>query len=136
MHVPNGGIEMKNEGQEQTKAIAEIKKEVQLSQWQRQIEERQVSGLGVAQWCERQGISKTTYYYRLRKVWEHLCQLANPTVTEVVEAQEECRIVPIHTANQAAASRIEIKHRELSITFMGEASPDALKAIVEALRSC
>ena len=43
------------------------------------------------------------------------------------------RIVPIHTENQAAASRIEIKHRELKITFMGEASPDALKAIVEAL---
>ena len=80
---------MKNEGQEQTKAIAEIKKEVQLSQWQRQIEERQVAGLDVAQWCERQGISKTTYYYRLRKVREHLCQLANTTVTEAVGAQEE-----------------------------------------------
>ena len=48
LHVPNGGIEMKNEGQEQTKAIAEIKKEVQLSRWQRQIEERQVAGLDVA----------------------------------------------------------------------------------------
>ena len=127
---------MKNEGQEQTKAIAEIKKEVQLSQWQRQIEERQTAGLNVAQWCERQGISKTTYYYRLRKVREHLCRFTNPTVTEVVEAQEERRIVPIHTANQAAASRIEIKHRELSITVTREASPDALKAIVEALQSC
>lgn len=127
---------MKNEGQEKTKAIAEIKKEVQLSQWQRQIEERQTAGLDVAQWCERQGISKTTYYYRLRKVREHLCQLANPTVTEPMGAQEERRIVPIHTANQAAASRIEIKHRELSITVTRKASPDALKAIVEALRSC
>ena len=127
---------MKNEGQEQTKAIAEIKKEVQLAQWQRQVEERRAAGLNVAQWCERQGISKTTYYYRLRKVREHLCQLANPTVTEPMGAQEERGIVPIHTTNQAAASGIEIKHRELSITFMSEASPDALKAIVEALRSC
>lgn len=109
---------------------------MQLSQWQRQIEERQVAGLDVAQWCERQGISKTTYYYRLRKVREYLCSLAESTTAKPVKAQEECRIVPIYTANQAAASRIEIKHRELSITFMGEASPDALKAIVEALRSC
>lgn len=51
-------------------------------------------------------------------------------------ALEERRIVPIHTANQAAASRIEIKHRELSITVTREASPDALKAIVEVSQSC
>lgn len=56
-----------------------------------------------------------------------------PSGAESVEAQEECWIVPIHMANQAAASRIEIKHRELNITFMGEASPDALKAVAEAL---
>ena len=103
-----------------------MKHEVQLSRWQRQMEERQVSGLDIAQWCEGQGIRKPTYYYRLRKVREHLCQLATPAVTEPMGAQEECRIVPIHTANQAAASRIEIKHRELSITYTGGSSKSPL----------
>lgn len=50
---------MKNEEQEKTPAIAEIKERVQFAEWQRQIEERQSEGLGVAAWCEQQGISKS-----------------------------------------------------------------------------
>lgn len=49
---------MKNERQEQTQAIAEIKERVQLTEWQRQIEERQTEGLGVeASFKKNSGIS-------------------------------------------------------------------------------
>ena len=65
---------MKNEKQEKTQAIAEIKERVQFAEWQRRIEERQSEGLGVAEWCERQGISKGAYYYRLRKIREYPVQ--------------------------------------------------------------
>ena len=40
--------------QESTQAIAKIKERVQLTERERQIEERQSEGLGVAEWCERQ----------------------------------------------------------------------------------
>ncbi len=45
-----------------------------IAEWQRQIGERAVSGLTVEEWCAKQGISKNTYYYRMKKVKEYLAQ--------------------------------------------------------------
>ena len=47
-----------------TRAITEIKEQVQLDRWQKQIEERQATGLSIDAFCGQQGISKSTYYYR------------------------------------------------------------------------
>lgn len=128
---------MNAERQGQTKAIAEIKERVQLTEWQRQIEERQAEGIGVTEWCERQGISKNTYYYRLRRIREYLCQLTEQLPAEKSYTKEERRIVPINmSVREALESRIEIKVGELSICFTGEISPEALRVTVEALRSC
>ena len=66
----------KKEQTSATKAIAEIKEQVQLDRWKKDIENRQAASLSIAAYCEQQGISKTTYYYRLRKVREHLCRSA------------------------------------------------------------
>ena len=120
-------------GYEKTQTIAEIKEQVQLAEWQRQIQARQEQGLTVDEWCSSLGISQTTYYYRLRKVREHLCQ-----ATEMLpKSANEHQIIPIQTvATEIPKSQIEIKLGELSVSFTGEASPDALKAVIEALRSC
>ena len=80
-------------GYEKTQTIAEIKEQVQLAEWQRQIQARQEQGLTVDEWCSSLGISQTTYYYRLRKVREHLCQ-----ATEMLpKSANEHQIIPIQT---------------------------------------
>lgn len=45
---------------ETSQAIAEVKQEVQLAEWQRQIQERQESRMTVDEWCLKLGISKGT----------------------------------------------------------------------------
>lgn len=133
---------MKNEEQEKTQAIAEIKERIQFAEWQRQIEERQSKGLGVVAWCEQQGISKSAYYYRLRRVRAHLCQKIGVLPESVPgenteEAVAENRIVPIRkTVQMPIENRIEIISGDLRISFVGETTPSALKAVIEALRSC
>lgn len=52
-------------------AITTVKKELRLQEWAAQIEAQQQSGLTVRSWCEQNGISAKTYYYRLRKVREN-----------------------------------------------------------------
>lgn len=127
---------MKNKEQEKTPAIAEIKERVQFAEWQRQIEERQSEGLGVAAWCEQQGISKSTYYYRLRKVREHICRVAGSLSEAPPESSMEQQIVPIRmAANTVTEKRIEIVSGDLRISFTGETDISSLKAVVEALRS-
>ena len=58
---------------ETSQAVAVVKREVQLAEWQRQIQERQEQGLTVDEWCENLEISKGEYYHRFRKVREYMC---------------------------------------------------------------
>lgn len=50
-----------------TEAITTVKEEARLSEWQKQIEERQSSGLSMKAWCKERGMSQSAYYHRLRK---------------------------------------------------------------------
>lgn len=59
---------------ESNQAIVAVRREVQLSEWQRQVQERQEQGIPVDAWCASLGISKGAYYHRLRKVREYMCQ--------------------------------------------------------------
>jgi len=59
---------------ESSQAIVAVRREVQLSEWQRQAQERQEQGIPVDAWCASLGISKGAYYHRLRKVRAYMCQ--------------------------------------------------------------
>ena len=50
--------------------LQEVKHQMNLREWSEQIKAREESGLNVTKWCTEQGISKTSYYYRLNKVQE------------------------------------------------------------------
>ncbi len=126
-----------NTATQTTRTITEIKARVQLEGWQKQIEERQVAGLRIAAFCEQQGISKTTYYYRLRKVREHLCRSAGVLPELPSGSSSEQSVVPIRMVTEKSpASRVEIVSGDLRISFEGESNPASLKAVIEALRSC
>lgn len=127
----------KTEQNPATKAIAEIKEQVQLDRWQKDLEDRQAAGLSIAAFCERHGISKTTYYYRLRRVREYLCYASGILPEKPSESSNGQQIVPIRMAAKAATeNRIEIVKGDLRISFAGETDPTALKTVIEALRSC
>lgn len=59
---------------ETSQAIVAVKREVQLAEWQRQIQARQEQGVTVDEWCMSMGISKGAYYHRQRKVREYICR--------------------------------------------------------------
>ena len=50
---------------ESSQAIVAVKREVQLSEWQRQVQARQEQGIPVDEWCASLGISTSTS--RMRK---------------------------------------------------------------------
>lgn len=43
-------------------------------QWKQFILERQASGLTVDEWCERHGLSRSTYFVWLRRIRKEACQ--------------------------------------------------------------
>lgn len=182
---------MQNESQEKNYVITAVKEQVKIAEWQRQIEEKELSGISTEEWCKLQGIGKSTYYYRLRRVREYICSLAGPMLPMKSSAAEErndvvpiCMpmnnssgafselsdnlsdmlpnapseplqgIVPCTPNNKVVniqskgfnsspnnmdhatppESRIEIRLGELNVSFTGNISSEALRAVVEALR--
>ncbi|MBO5320182.1 MAG: hypothetical protein J6B01_10320 [Ruminococcus sp.] len=47
--------------------ISETKREIRLTEWQRQYEEYQKSGQTVQKWCSENNANIKTFYYRLKK---------------------------------------------------------------------
>ena len=119
---------------EASQAIVAVKREVQLSEWQRQIQERQKQGLTVDEWCMSMGISKGAYYHRLRKVREYMCQQmgvmkgSNPRETDQTTA-----IVPIRTVQPKEKAAIEMQLGELQIRFNESPDAEQLKVVLAAL---
>ena len=53
--------------------IIAIKTEVREQSWETMISECQQSGIPVKEWCNQNGINPSTYYSRLRKLREKVC---------------------------------------------------------------
>lgn len=119
---------------ETSQAIVAVKREVQLAEWQRQIQARQEQGLTVDEWCISMGISKGAYYHRLRKVREYMCQQmgvvegSNPS-----ETAQSTAVVPIRTAQSREKAAIEMQLGELQIRFNEKPDAEQLKVVLSAL---
>lgn len=122
---------------ETTQAIVEVKREVQLAEWQRQIQERQERGMTVDEWCASVGISKGAYYHRLRKVREYMCKSMGLVESgeKKKEASQPTAVVPIRTPQPKAKAAIEMQLGELQIRFNESPNTEQLKAVLGSLMS-
>ena len=102
--------------------IAMVRKEIQLQNWSDKELARQESGLTVTEWCRQEGISTNTYYYRLRKIRESLCEQTPVPVTEITEKAEAD-----HTA-------IRIVSGDLKVEISSNVPSEKIAAIIGALK--
>ena len=123
---------------EVSQAIEKVKQEVQLSEWAKDLEQQRQEGLGVDEWCEKAGIKRSTYYYRLRRVREHLCRVTGQMPQEHKDsAVSSQQIVPIRTVGRISSeSNGEIQCGEIRVSFSGTVTADHLRTVLEVLRSC
>ena len=105
--------------------IAAVKKEVQLQNWSGMELSRRKSGLTVAAWCEEQQISRSVYYYRLRKVREHTCTQIPVPIAEILPSRSDtCKADP----------PVIISCGDLKIEIASDAPSDMVTAIIGALK--
>ena len=102
--------------------IAIIKKDVQLCSWSEMEIARQRSGLTVAEWCEQEHISHSTYYYRLRKVRESLCEQIPVPIMEISEK------------TQTESSTIKIVSGNVSDEMTADVPTEIITAVIGALK--
>ena len=118
---------------ETSQAIAAVKREEQLSEWQRQIQERQEQGRTVDEWCISLGISKGTYYHRLRKVRKYMCQRMGVTEAGTSEERSLSAVVPIRVAQPKEKAAIEMQFGDLQIKFNESPDAEQLKVVLTTL---
>lgn len=103
--------------------IMTIKNKVRINEWNEMVKTCRSSGLTVQQWCNLNNINIKTYYYRLRKVREAICEETHDIVQ-----------IPLNTADSAAASSIKINMGNLNIELTGTVAAATLRSVIEALK--
>lgn len=105
-----------------------VKDEVKYATWAAQIEDCQNSGLSIQQWCTQNGISKKTYYYRLRRVRERTCsQIAFPigSIERPVDRMEP----------QVSVGAVRLHTGTMTVEIADGTSAQTIEAVIRAL-SC
>ena len=104
--------------------IMEIKNKVRISEWSDMIRACRGSGLTVRQWCNSNGINIKTYYYRLRKVREALCEDTHDIVQ-----------IPINSVNAVSVtSSIKINAGNLNVELPDTIPAATLRSVIEVLK--
>lgn len=106
----------------------EATKQIRLHQWQQIITERQSSGLTVAEYCKRNGLTKDKYFYWLRKCKEAMIE-SNPTVF--------AELAPAQTAGETISSQsaITLRVNGVNIDLNCGIDEDMLIAVIRAVRN-
>ena len=108
-----------------SKGLRVIKKNNNLAEWSRQVEECRGSGLSVRAWCEQAHIAVSTFNYRQKKVWDML-QQRNQFVEVSLPANEY--------RNESVAAAVHFG--EVRTDIHNGADEATLTALIQALKSC
>ena len=109
-----------------------VAKQYRLKQWAELIQEHKSSGLTVDEWCAQNGLKRSNYYYRLKKVREAML-LAEAT-REIVAISPTLAIPnnPLHEAHTTSGElKIDIGYAKIHVNDSTSAS--LLKMVLEVM---
>ena len=110
--------------------VGQVKREVILNEWSEMVRECQSSGQTVERWCSENGVNIKTYYYRLKRVRDRICE-------KISEKQD---IVPLAICmeNRKSASEnvpITIRINGAEIAVQSGTDAETLRSILRVLKS-
>jgi len=105
--------------------IARVKKEVKLAQWSEMVRQRNESGLTVTDWCKRNGIHLKTYYYRLKRVRQAVCNEIEQHDIVAIEPNERTEL---------SAEKIELSVGDVTISLPNNFNEDTLRRLLGVLK--
>lgn len=110
--------------------VGQIKREVKLNEWAKMVNECQSSGQTIDRWCSENGINKKTYYYRLKRVRDRIC--------EKISGKQD--IVPLSICNEYSKATYEnvpiiIRINSAEIVVQSGTDAETLRSILSVLKS-
>lgn len=113
-----------------------VASQVRLKHWAEQIKDCQnrPEDMDVKTWCDRNGLTKANYYYRVRKVWEaclSVCEDAGVSFVELEQPSTSVTDVNAIETNSSAGAVIKGRNG-LSIELYNTASQELIQKILGA----
>ena len=110
--------------------VGQVKREVILNEWAEMVHECQSSGQTVEGWCSENGINIKTYYYRLKRVRDRIC--------EKISGKQD--IVPVSICNEYSKAASEnvpiiIRINGAEITVQSGTDAETLRSILSVMKS-
>lgn len=114
-----------------------ITSEYRLSQWTQILQERQVSGLSIIDFCQEKGISKNTYFYWQRKLREVACTELSKNTEESVNLVPNgwVQLSSRQLQPQKLKATLDIEISGFHVTVNSDTDLELLKKICYVLRS-
>lgn len=113
--------------------INEVERGIRHENWKRMYEEYQNSGMKVKDWCEAQGISVKTFYYRLRVLRKNLL---NENETHDIVPVVACENDLLVGTSTQPDNRIHISGNGVEVELPMNVSLELMTAILQGIRSC
>lgn len=91
--------------------VQELKQQLGMQQWSAIIEDRISSGLKVDEYCEKNGLSRNSYFYWLRKIREEMAVSSSANSTEVfpVTTKQGALVELVPNRSNTKVPRIELQ---------------------------
>lgn len=109
--------------------ISQIKTDLLMREWTNMVRECRSSGLTVKEWCANNGVNIKTYYYRLKRVRNYMCD--NNTNLPV---RHDIVPVPVESMPDDDNHQIKIITSNISVELPATIQPQLLKAAIEGLK--
>ena len=111
----------------------ELKHEAKRQEWATRMQDCRSSGLTVRAWCERQGITSSTYYRWERELLDEVETAPPPSVPAVTFAELPApKRASCSVTERSAALRIG----DVSLDVYPSCDAEQLKMLVELMRPC
>ena len=114
--------------------ISQIKRDLLIREWTDMVRECRSSGYTVKEWCKNNGICIKTYYYRLKRVRDFVCdsKLENNIDSNILPVRHD--IVPIEAIPHNEVDQIKLTSSDISVELPLTVSPQLLKVAIEGLK--
>ena len=102
--------------------------QIRLANWANIIKARNESGLTIDEYCEQNGLSRSAYFYWLRKLRYAALESQGPRFIELQEAPQE--IDP-----DRSTGKVTVEWSDIRINVSGPSARDTFAMVVEVLRN-
>lgn len=127
--------------------VQELKHQLSMQQWSAIIEDRISSGLKVDEYCEKNGLSRNSYFYWLRKIREEMAVPSSANGTEVlpITTKQGALVELVPNRSYTPVPRIELQPEAaesialtingISICLNTDISEEMLTKVMRAARN-